>query len=164
MRPQVTCVGHSFPADMWGLGVLLWVLVSGQGPWAGAAGEQVTELATYNKITNHAGFDTWPKDISDPGLRELINKLMAPDPIERASLSIHDATIKSHEWLQGSGVGDQGWHKLAEGAIVSPLQNAAALHLKSQLDLGKLRSSDAALAELVGVTEFSGDGAWFSDY
>ena len=46
----------------------------------------------------------------------------------------------------------------------SPFFFRVAYVLKAQLDLGKLRSSDAALAELVGVTEFSGDGAWFSDY
>ena len=46
---QVTCTGHGLPVDFWGLGVLLWEISAGEGPW----GKDPNELNIYKRITDH---------------------------------------------------------------------------------------------------------------
>ena len=56
------------------------------------------------------------------------------------------------------------WTKLAEGAVPSPLAQSAVTHMRAQLSASAGRPGDAALTELTGNTEFTGDGSWFADY
>ena len=56
------------------------------------------------------------------------------------------------------------WAKLQEGAVPSPLAQAAVTHMRSQLSASAGRPGDAALTELAGTTEFTGDSSWFADY
>ena len=46
----------------------------------------------------------------------------------------------------------------------SPLAQAAVTHMRSQLSASAGRPGDAALTELAGTTEFTGDSSWFADY
>lgn len=54
--------------------------------------------------------------------------------------------------------------QLVEGLMPSPLLSTAATHVREQLNANIARSSDAVLGELVGTTEYIGDGRWFAQY
>ena len=151
---QVTCAGHDSSADLWGLGVLLWEVSAGEGPW----GTDANEMNTYKKITDHtAGGLTKPGHF-EPELGEAIDALLAPDPKARLGAQGFDA-LKALPWFS-----EINWAKLQEGAVPSPLAQAAVTHMRSQLSASAGRPGDAALTELAGTTEFTGDSSWFADY
>jgi len=54
--------------------------------------------------------------------------------------------------------------RATEGAVPSPLAQSAVTHMRAQLSASAGRPGDAALTELTGNTEFTGDGSWFADY
>lgn len=173
---QVTCSGHGMPADLWGLGILLWELSAGEGPW----GNDPNEVNIYRRITDHTsgamadrlkaersrGF--LPPDTFVPTLVDLIDSLLAPDPESRLGAPVDDGNdsattgfehLKEHSWFSSVR-----WDQLVEGLVHSPLLSTAATHLREQLDIHADRSSDAVVGELVGTTEFSGEGSWFAQY
>ena len=76
---QVTCAGHDSSADLWGLGVLLWEVSAGEGPW----GTDANEMNTYKKITDHTAGGLAKPGHFEPELGEAIDALLAPDPKAR---------------------------------------------------------------------------------
>lgn len=79
---------HSFEVDIWGLGVLMVELVSGQTPF-----QAENTQGVYEKI--NLCQPTYNKKVG-PMLRDLLSKIFVPDPERRISL----AEIKEHRFLK----------------------------------------------------------------
>ena len=171
---QVTCSGHGFPVDLWSLGILLWEVSAGVGPW----GNDPNEMNIYKHITDHEkgalscrlqderdrGF--LPPDAFAPTLVDLIDRLLAPDPLSRLGAAANEGAaahgfeeLKCHTWFASIR-----WTQLVEGDAQSPLISSATTHMREQLEAHAHCSSDAVHGELVGTTEYSGDGSWFATY
>ena len=162
------------PADLWALGILLWDISAGEGPW----GSDPNEVNVYRRITDHAtgalharlasereqGFV--PPQAFVPSLIDLIENLLVPEPQGRLGSALDESSavlsfkkLKSHAWFASVQ-----WEQLVEGLIPSPLLTSAATHVREQLELHTKRSSDCILGDLVDAREYSGDCTWFAQY
>ena len=174
---QVTCSGHGLPVDLWALGVLLWDVSAGEGPW----GNDPNEVNIYRRITDHAkgalaerlkeerarGF--LPPDTFVPSLVDLLDSLLDPNPLGRLGASPSEASpgelalgfdrLKGHACFSSIR-----WEQLTEGQIHSPWLSTASTHVRRQLEAHAQRPSDAILSAHVGTTEFTGEGSWFAQY
>ncbi|KAK2960348.1 putative Cell cycle serine/threonine-protein kinase CDC5/MSD2 [Blattamonas nauphoetae] len=81
--------GHSFPVDVWALGVILFAMINVKPPF-----ESKQPKETYHKI-RHAIF-SFPKERNwSPEIKDLIKRILVVNPEER--LTIDD--VLEHEWL-----------------------------------------------------------------
>lgn len=76
-------------ADVWSLGVLLFVMVTGRPPWA----SPVKSDRRYAAL--HSGSFAWPADMA-PELVALLSAMLLPDPAQRMSLS----EVAAHPWVR----------------------------------------------------------------
>lgn len=91
MAPEVLSGHYDSKADIWSLGVLLYVLVSGYLPFQGQTTKEV-----FSKIRN-ASFHFQHKEFSNVSkdCKDLISKLLVVDPRKRLS----GADAMRHPWF-----------------------------------------------------------------
>ena len=120
LRRQNTVAGrgrYGKEADMWSLGVILYILISGAPPFDASAN---MDAVAAQKISFHAS--VWTR-ISDTA-KDLISKLLTTDPNKR--ISVVDAC--SHEWIMTPD-GDTHAHPLEDPVVLE-----AAGKIKSESD------------------------------
>lgn len=90
MAPEVIR-GQMFgkPADVWALGVVLYILVNGSFPFYSVDFDKLNELITSGKFTPF-------RPHVSPEARNLITNILCVDPLRRFSLQ----QIKDHEWMR----------------------------------------------------------------
>lgn len=97
---QIAQTGHSYPVDLWGMGVLLYELTVGSHPFSSS-----TEVATYAKISTFGTKsnpalkfpDHFPADT-----KSLINQLLVPTPEARIGSGQNGfSQLKKHAFFQG---------------------------------------------------------------
>eukprot|EP00808_Paulinella_micropora_P027774 g727.t1 len=99
MAPEVFEEVYSLHADIWSLGVVLFVLLCGHVPFHGVTLEQVrrqVELGFDPSVKKGAG-PWFPKERSlSTEARDLISRMLAADPIDRLTIE----EVLAHPWLQ----------------------------------------------------------------
>lgn len=95
VAPEVLRKNYSHEADMWSLGVILYILLSGLPPFWGDTEEQIFKMV----LRGHIDFktDPWPT-ISDAA-KDCVRRLLEQDPSKRATTH----QILRHDWLVKEG-------------------------------------------------------------
>ncbi|GJV99632.1 protein phosphatase 2C and cyclic nucleotide-binding/kinase domain-containing protein [Tanacetum coccineum] len=100
--------GHSFAADWWALGVLIYFMLQSEMPFGSW---RENELDTFAKIAK--GQFTLPETFS-PEVVDLITKLLEVDEKERLGSKGVDS-LKSHNWFNGVN-----WESIRNGSCTAP--------------------------------------------
>lgn len=113
---QISQTGHSFPVDLWGMGVLLYELLVGTHPFSAA-----TEVATYSKISSFGSKGNQSLKFPDAfpaETRALINQLLVPTPEARIGSGPNGfVALKRHQFFTGVN-----WERLiADETFASPI-------------------------------------------
>jgi len=136
---QVSQVGHSYPVDLWGMGVLLYELAVGSHPFSAAS-----EVATYTRISTFGSkaFSVlkFPEHTSAE-VKSLINQLLMPTPEARIGAGAAPkgfAALKKHPFFSSNPFSSGGdvWEALAAGSLESPLLQLAAKERRHILEDG----------------------------
>lgn len=82
---QVSGQGHGTAADYWGLGLLIYEMVSMANPWITGDPAKDSEVAIFARIASHeAGALKFPEDVNfSVDLAKLLNELVDPDVTSR---------------------------------------------------------------------------------
>lgn len=97
VAPEVLRKNYSHQADMWSLGVILYILLSGLPPFWGDTEDQIFRMVLKGQIDFKS--DPWPK-ISEAA-KDCVRKLLEMDASKRAT----SEQILKHDWLVKEGVG-----------------------------------------------------------
>lgn len=100
--------GHSFAADWWALGVLIYFMLQSEMPFGSW---RENELDTFAKIAK--GQFTLPETFS-PEVVDLITKLLEVDENKRLGSKGADS-LKSHNWFNGVN-----WESIRDGSCTAP--------------------------------------------
>jgi len=92
-----TGMGYGREVDMWSLGVILYIMLSGIAPFG--QGQQAKQLLTDIIQGNFSFPERRFSDVSDTA-KDLINMLLVPDPKTRWTA---EKALK-HEWLKGEKI------------------------------------------------------------
>jgi len=127
---QIDQSGHSYPADLWALGVLLYEIMVGSHPFSANS-----EVATYSKISSFGtkSFPTleFPQTVS-PEAKALINQLLVPVAGARIGAgNTGFAALRRHPFFKNY---HDHWAEIASGAFASPLAPLAKYEKDAMLD------------------------------
>ncbi|KAG6489065.1 hypothetical protein ZIOFF_050323 [Zingiber officinale] len=140
VAPEVLRRHYGAEADIWSAGVILYILLCGVPPfWAD------NEDGIFDAILlGHIDFssDPWPSISS--GAKELVKKMLRPDPKERLSA----AEILNHPWMKGDGAPD----KPLDLTVLNRMKQFRAMNKLKKVAL-KVIAESLSEDEIMGLKE-----------
>ncbi|KAF8041233.1 hypothetical protein BT93_B3230 [Corymbia citriodora subsp. variegata] len=120
IAPEVLKRNYGPEVDIWSVGVMLYILLSGVPPfWA------ESETGIFNEILRgHIDFSSDPWPSISPGARDLIRKMLNSDPKQRLTAF----EVLNHPWIKEDGE-----------APDTPLDNAVLVRLKQFRAMNKFK-------------------------
>ncbi|GBF87955.1 calcium-dependent kinase [Raphidocelis subcapitata] len=156
VAPEVLRKDYNQAADMWSLGVILYILLCGLPPFWGNTEEQIFGMVLKGKVD--FSVEPWPR-ISDAA-KDCVSRMLTMDATKRPTAQ----EILQHEWLVKEGVATDVplgnvTHKLKKMALMAVGQSLAPDELAGLQQL--FQSFDADNSGTVTVDElWSALKAW----
>ncbi|KXZ53911.1 hypothetical protein GPECTOR_6g829 [Gonium pectorale] len=153
VAPEVLGFDYSHEADMWSLGVILYILLSGLPPFWGDTNEQIFCMIR----TAPLDFETEPWPHISPAAKDCVWRLLERDPSRRAT----SEQILRHEWLASQGVAPNVpldsvvLRRLRHFAQMNKLKKACLMVVGQQLSPAEILGLQAVFRSL----DIDGSGA-----
>lgn len=108
MAPEVLCnLNHSFTADYFAIGVILFEMITGKRPYIGKSRKEIKEKVTASQANLKFPYNNYSEDIID-----LTNKLLKRKPEERLGCKSGISEIRNHKFFHNFD-----WQKLRQRKI-----------------------------------------------
>lgn len=152
VAPEVLRRKYSSEADVWSLGVVLYILLCGLPPfWGNSDKEVFTSI-----LRGHLDFESAPWPCISEEAKNLVRSLLTLDPSKRPTIS----EMLSHPWLKEYGVASE---KPLDSVVVDRMKHFAAmtrLRKAAILIAAKYLGADEiqGLKELFKSFDVDGDG------
>ena len=139
--------GYGKPIDIWGVGILLFEMLVGYTPFNVGSNGEICKAIVGKKLE-------MPREITDPGARSLINKLLDKNPLRRIGCGASGPTeIMSHPWFSNFN-----WDNLKRRKIRAPEIGIP------KLAAGKVTVDPACDFEDAPVVPYTKSSDWCNDF
>lgn len=139
VAPEVLRRKYTWQADMWSLGVILYILLSGMPPFYGDTETQIFKMVLKSEVDLTSA--PWPT--ISPHAKDLIRRLLTRDPAKRLTAS---ETLQ-HKWLKEQ---QSLSNEPLDSVVVSRIQKFAANSRFKKAAIGVMANC-LSPAELVGL-------------
>lgn len=130
VAPEVLKREYGVPADIWSLGVCLYILLSGLTPFWGETEEEIFGMVLHHDIDFES--HPWPK-ISRPG-KDIVRRMLQRDPSKRPTAS----QLLQHQWLcqaaPDTPLGDEVIQRIKAFAAMTKVKRTAMLLVAQGLE------------------------------
>ena len=141
VAPEVLNRAYSYEADLWSLGVILYILLSGMPPFWGNTEQEIFKMI----LQGHVDLKTepWPS-ISAPA-KDLVKKLLVMDAKKRATAK----QVLEHPWLKEQGVAPD---RPMDNVVIARMRKFAAMNKMSKAAI-LIAAKSLGPEELTGLLE-----------
>ncbi|KAK3271698.1 Calcium-dependent protein kinase 17 [Cymbomonas tetramitiformis] len=157
MAPEVLSQSYGYPADIWSIGVILYILLSGEPPFNGSSTEEILTAVSSGAYSLQSG--AW--DRVSKGAKELVHAMLAFNPDTRITAA--EALI--HDWVRENGdasnelLGDSVFLRLRKYAESNRLKQVALQVVVNNM----VEEEIEGLAKLFKSFDSDGDGVISSE-
>lgn len=120
VAPEVLRKHYSHEADMWSLGVILYILLSGLPPFWGDTEDQIFKMV----LKGHVDFQSEPWPHISEAAKDCVKRLLDMDPAKRLTTE----QVLQHPWLHKEGV-----------ALDKPLDSVVLKRMRQFAQMNKLK-------------------------
>ncbi|CAL4994933.1 unnamed protein product [Urochloa decumbens] len=139
VAPEVLQESYGPEADIWSVGVILYILLSGVHPFWGETEEGSSSEILHDKLDFES--DPWPS-ISDSA-KDLIRNMLTWDPIKK--FSAHE--VLCHPWIIDDAVAPD---KPTDSAVLSRLKHYSAMNMFTKM-VSKVTAESMSEEEIGGL-------------
>lgn len=139
--------GYGKPVDIWGIGILLYEMLVGFTPFNANSNGAICKAIVGKRLE-------MPREITDPGARSLISKILEKNPLRRIGCGAAGPTeIMSHPWFSNFNWDDLQRRKIKAPAIGIP-----------NLPKGKVTVDPACDFEDAPTVPYNKNSDWCKDF
>ncbi|WIA30466.1 hypothetical protein OEZ86_000550 [Tetradesmus obliquus] len=153
MAPEVLLRSYTEKADVWALGVVLYILLCGRPPFEHALDEEIFRMVVDNGVPDFT-YHAWD-NITEPA-KECVRLMMTYSDKRRPSAR----DMLGHEWIREGGVAGSNviepevLHRMRSFAAMNKLKKKALLFISQHLAPDEIRG----LRELFASMDADGSG------